>query len=142
MWHTFLFLCMSYFFLLLKIVQFILIQLWYQIISPSSLKLCCSWYCFLFVWLFVFPLLYDFLGLIHFLLCVAIEFSELSSKSDSYHTENRDIFQGTPSSDKTLNVFWRWWGFVFFLFLFFVFVFLGLHPRHMGVPRLGVKSEL
>ena len=25
--------------------------------------------------------------------------------------------------------------------LFFVF-FLGLHPRHMDVPRLGVKSEM
>ena len=27
-------------------------------------------------------------------------------------------------------------------FFVFVFVFLGLHPRHMKVPRLGVKSEL
>ena len=25
---------------------------------------------------------------------------------------------------------------------FFFFVFLGLHPWHMEVPRLGVKSEL
>ena len=24
----------------------------------------------------------------------------------------------------------------------FFFVFLGLHPKHMVVPRLGVKSEL
>ena len=32
----------------------------------------------------------------------------------------------------------------FFLFLFFFFfiVFLGLHPWHMEVPRLGVRSEL
>ena len=30
---------------------------------------------------------------------------------------------------------------VFFFCLFLVF-FLGLHPRHMEVPRLGVKSEL
>ena len=30
-----------------------------------------------------------------------------------------------------------------FLFLFFFFlIFLGLHPWHMEVPRLGVKSEL
>ena len=30
-----------------------------------------------------------------------------------------------------------------FLFLLFLFsVFLGLHPRHMEVPRLGVRSEL
>ena len=28
------------------------------------------------------------------------------------------------------------------LFLFFGFWFLGLHPQHMEVPRLGVKSEL
>lgn len=27
-------------------------------------------------------------------------------------------------------------------FFFFFFVFLGLHPRHMEVPRLGVESEL
>ena len=27
-------------------------------------------------------------------------------------------------------------------FFVFVFVFLGLYPRHMEVPRLGVKSEL
>ena len=26
--------------------------------------------------------------------------------------------------------------------IFFFFVFLGLHLRHMEVPRLGVKSEL
>ena len=27
-------------------------------------------------------------------------------------------------------------------FFFFPFSFLGLHPRHMQVPRLGVESEL
>ena len=27
-------------------------------------------------------------------------------------------------------------------FFFFFFVFLGLHPRHMEVPSLGVQSEL
>ena len=33
--------------------------------------------------------------------------------------------------------------FFFFLFSFFVFLpFLGLLPRHMVVPRLGVESEL
>ena len=26
--------------------------------------------------------------------------------------------------------------------ILFFFCFLGLHPRHMKVPRLGVKSEL
>ena len=26
--------------------------------------------------------------------------------------------------------------------LFFFLVFLGLHPQHIGVPRLGVESEL
>ena len=31
---------------------------------------------------------------------------------------------------------------VFFLFFFFFFIFLGLHSRHMEVPRLGVQSEL
>ena len=36
---------------------------------------------------------------------------------------------------------------IFFLFLFFclclfVSVFLGLHPRHMEVPRLGAELEL
>ena len=29
-----------------------------------------------------------------------------------------------------------------FSFLLFFFGFLGLHPQHMEVPRLGVKSEL
>ena len=29
-----------------------------------------------------------------------------------------------------------------FFFFFFFLVFLGPHPRHMEVPRLGVKSEL
>ena len=29
-----------------------------------------------------------------------------------------------------------------FLGVLFVFVFLGLYPRHMEVPRLGVESEL
>ena len=27
-------------------------------------------------------------------------------------------------------------------YFFFFFFFLGLHPRHMEVPRLGAKSEL
>ena len=27
-------------------------------------------------------------------------------------------------------------------FFFFFLVFLGLHPQHMGILRLGVKSEL
>ena len=30
----------------------------------------------------------------------------------------------------------------FHFFFFFFLVFLGPHPRHMEVPRLGVKSEL
>ena len=29
-----------------------------------------------------------------------------------------------------------------FIYLFIYFCFLGLHPRHMEVPRLGVESEL
>ena len=29
----------------------------------------------------------------------------------------------------------------FFFFFFLSFVFLGPHPRHVDVPRLGVKSE-
>ena len=29
-----------------------------------------------------------------------------------------------------------------FFFFFFFFFFLGLHPRHMEVPRQGVQSEL
>ena len=36
-------------------------------------------------------------------------------------------------------------SFFFFLFVFFLggcFVFLGLYPRHMEVPRLGVELEL
>ena len=33
-------------------------------------------------------------------------------------------------------------GGLFFFFFFFFFCFLGLHPRHMKVPRLGVQSEL
>ena len=28
------------------------------------------------------------------------------------------------------------------LFIIYLFVFLGLHPRHMEVPRLGVELEL
>ena len=31
---------------------------------------------------------------------------------------------------------------VFLFFFFWSFVFLGPHPRHMGVPRLGILSEL
>ena len=31
---------------------------------------------------------------------------------------------------------------VLFLLLLFFLVFLGLHQRHMEVPRLGVKSDL
>ena len=30
----------------------------------------------------------------------------------------------------------------YYFFIFSLFVFLGLHPWHMQVPRLGVKSEL
>ena len=36
-------------------------------------------------------------------------------------------------------------NFLFFIFYFYVFIyccFLGLHLRHMEVPRLGVESEL
>ena len=31
---------------------------------------------------------------------------------------------------------------VFFVCFLFLFCFLGLHPRHMEVARLGIKSEL
>ena len=31
--------------------------------------------------------------------------------------------------------------FLFVFFVFFFFGFLGLHPRHMEVPKLGVKSK-
>ena len=38
---------------------------------------------------------------------------------------------------------------LYFIYLFiclftylFIYLFLGLHPQHMEVPRLGVKSEL
>ena len=31
----------------------------------------------------------------------------------------------------------------FYLFIIYLFfVFLGLHPRHIEVPRLGIESEL
>ena len=33
-------------------------------------------------------------------------------------------------------------SFLFFSIFFFFYFFLGLHSRHMEVPRLGVKSEL
>ena len=29
-----------------------------------------------------------------------------------------------------------------YMYIFFFFLFLGPNPRHMEVPRLGVKSEL
>ena len=35
-----------------------------------------------------------------------------------------------------------WVFFVVFFVCLFVFCFLGLHLRHMEVPRLGVQSEL
>ena len=41
------------------------------------------------------------------------------------------IFQGGKNGIKEILAFF-----------FFSFVFLGLHPGHMEVPRLGVKSEL
>ena len=31
---------------------------------------------------------------------------------------------------------------LYFILFYFIFVFLGLHPRHVEVPRLGVKLEL
>ena len=37
------------------------------------------------------------------------------------------------SAQETLTVF---------IILFYFFVLLGLHPRHMEVPTLGVQSEL
>ena len=40
------------------------------------------------------------------------------------------IYDGTILLDYRLLWFW------------FLSVFLGLHPPHMGVPRLGVQSEL
>ena len=33
-------------------------------------------------------------------------------------------------------------NFILFYFIFPSFTFLGLHPKHMEVPRLGVESEL
>ena len=45
------------------------------------------------------------------------------------------------SRDSKKSTF-RMWA-LFFVFLFcFVFCFLGLHPWHVRVPKLGVKSEL
>ena len=34
------------------------------------------------------------------------------------------------------------WYFLFFFLSFGLLAFLGLHPRHLKVPRLGVQSEL
>ena len=44
----------------------------------------------------------------------------------------------TPSNREGISLL----SFFFFFFFFGLFVFLGLHPRHMEVPRLGVQSEL
>ena len=50
------------------------------------------------------------------------------------------------SSERKLSSSYRnaeYFSFLFsFFFLFFLLIFLGLHPRHMEVPRLGVQSEL
>ena len=46
-----------------------------------------------------------------------------------------------PIAELTLDVPVSMAGF-FFRFFFFFFCFLGPHPWHMGVPRLGVESEL
>ena len=46
------------------------------------------------------------------------------------------LFQATKEGFLLLLVwFLFWFGFLFFRFL-------GLHPRHVEVPRLGVESEL
>ena len=49
------------------------------------------------------------------------------------HFRNEDMEQTPKSPDEITQTFF---------FFFFFFVFLGLHPRHMAVPRLGVISEL
>ena len=45
--------------------------------------------------------------------------------------------------DTVLSPFFISWKFLFFYFFIFkiYFCFLGLHPLHMEVPRLGVKSQ-
>ena len=49
----------------------------------------------------------------------------------STHGQERRL-PGPPFPLTPSGLFWT----------YFFFVFLGPHPRHMEVPRLGVKSEL
>ena len=44
-----------------------------------------------------------------------------------------------------LLLLWVWLFYFYFIYLINLFIFcfiLGLHPQHMEVPRLGVRSEL
>ena len=71
------------------------------------------------------------------------------------HLMKRFLFSESINNDLISSFFsliiWRTTLVFLFLFLFFFFFcffffffflsFLGLHPRHMDVPRLGVESE-
>ena len=50
------------------------------------------------------------------------------------------VLYGNLLTGDTVSSFFG--GFFCFVFIFVFFAFLGLHPRHMEVPGLGVKSEL
>ena len=58
--------------------------------------------------------------------------------TDHERVERQRVLQGVPTvtRDASRN------SQANFFFFFFFLVFLGLHLRHMEVPRLGVESEL
>lgn len=94
-WHTFLFLCMSYNFYCCWKPDILYYNDSGIITSTSPFKVCCCWYCW-------FLLLHDFLGLMAFLQRVAVKFLELTSESNSHHIEDRDF-------SKELQVCTKYW---------------------------------
>jgi len=61
------------------------------------------------------------------------------AKSD---TDDEEKYEKILSSDLFIKELDMQEVLIFLFFCGFFFCFLGLHPRHMEVPRLEVKSEL
>ena len=59
---------------------------------------------------------------------------------DKFKSTSKEGTKANPQSNTTNPI--KQCGFFVWFFFFFFFVFLGLHPRRMEVPRLGVELEL
>ena len=63
-------------------------------------------------------------------------------RSHSQQVAKEEALNTDPSDPRAQSGAYVFTFILFYFILFCLLSFLGLHPQHMEIPRLGVKSEL